>query len=328
MAYDSPTHLAFSLCPVSGLSEAALNSASLELPPRSTEKHEVQSVPELANMFSGELDLNGFSRPERTPQVFSDTSSCGDAVPQPGSSSQSSSGPFSDAQILYYTLVQNGAISSGFLAEFESLVKNVEMDATRHARNSYRDEVQSAICCTSARKPKNAQRRNTGKHSIFWLTWQHFARGVSGTSSRGHWQQVRGFLAVLSRSKTLGSDKAIGSRPVLVHSVCFIREQDWLKVGWALLTEAANFKRDNLLPVPTSILQGCLQAELLYSASFAILNRLLCSLRFPSTQLLVPQMAHFWTPHSGRSFMPSCTSLLGFEKSHTIVMEKVKTVAS
>ena len=88
--------------------------------------------------------LNGLSRPERTPQVFSDTSSCGDAVPQPGSSSQSSSGPFSDAQILYYTLVQDGAIPSGFMAEFESLVKNVEMDATRQARNSYRDEVQSA----------------------------------------------------------------------------------------------------------------------------------------------------------------------------------------
>ena len=33
----------------------------------------------------------------------------------------------------------------------------------------------------------------------------------------------RGLLAVLSRSKTLGSDKAIGSRPVVVHSVCFIR---------------------------------------------------------------------------------------------------------
>ena len=89
------------------------------------------------------------------------------------------------------------------------------------------------------------------------------------------------------RSKTLGSDKAIGSRPVVVRSVCFIREEDWLKEGWALLSEAANFKRDYLLPVPTSSLQGCLQAELLYSAGFAILNRLLCSLHFPSAQLLV-----------------------------------------
>ena len=43
--------------PVSGLSEVALNSASLDLPISSTEKH--------ASLFSGELDLNGFSRPER-----------------------------------------------------------------------------------------------------------------------------------------------------------------------------------------------------------------------------------------------------------------------
>ena len=28
--------------------------------------------------------------------------------------------------------------------------------------------------------------------------------------------------------RTLGTDKAIGSRPVVVHPVCFIREKDWL----------------------------------------------------------------------------------------------------
>ena len=68
MVNESPTHLALS----------PFIRSQNSLPPSSTEKHEVQSIPELGNLFSRELDLNGFSRPERTRQVFSDTSSCGD----------------------------------------------------------------------------------------------------------------------------------------------------------------------------------------------------------------------------------------------------------
>ena len=89
-----------------------------------------------------------------------------------------------------------------------------------------------------------------------------------------------GFTGVLSRSKTLGSDKTVGSRPVFVHAACYVRERNWLSVGWKTLSESANFDRDYLLPVRTSSLQGCLPAELLYAAGFALLNRLLCALQF------------------------------------------------
>ena len=107
-----------------------------------------------------------------------------------------------------------------------------------------------------------------------------------------------GSTGVLSRSKTLGSDRTVGSRPVFVRAACL-----------------ANFDRDHLLPVPTSSLPGCLQVELLYAAGFALLIRLLCALQFAESNRLVPQVAHFWTPHSSRSFMPSCAAALGFEKS-------------
>ena len=138
-------HPPFFVTAVSGPSEIPTDSVSIDPVLNSTEKHEVQSISELANSFSGELDFLGVSRGERPPQVVSDPSSCGDAFPQPGGSPQSSSGPFSDAQILYCTLVQDGAIPSGFLAEFGSLMRNVEMDATRQARNSHRDDEQSAL---------------------------------------------------------------------------------------------------------------------------------------------------------------------------------------
>ena len=122
----------------------------------------------------------------------------------------------------------------------------------------------------------------------------------------------RGLSGTLSRSKMLGSDKAIGSRLVVVHAACCVREKDWL-VGSAV-------RGGELLPrlfAPGAYFQSSRRKhpELLNSAGFALLNRLLCSLRFPSAPLLDPQVVHFWTPPSGRSFVPSCTEILSFENT-------------
>ena len=37
----------------------------------------------------------------------------------------------------------------------------------------------------------------------------------------------------LLRSKTLGSDKTVTSRSVVVSQVCFVKRSDWLSCGWA-----------------------------------------------------------------------------------------------
>ena len=118
----------------------------------------------------------------------------------------------------------------------------------------------------------------------------------------------RGLLAVLSRSRTLGSDKAIGSRPAVVHSVCSVWEKDWLEQGWALLSEAANFKRDYLLPMSTSSLQGCSQADR-DSEQTAVLT--------PFSVGTAPGTAAgtFLDAPFGTIIMPSCASILGFERS-------------
>ena len=126
----------------------------------------------------------------------------------------------------------------------------------------------------------------------------------------------RGLLAVLSRSKTLGSDKAIGI-PSNRGPFRSLHQGEGLverRLGSPLQRQRTSSVIISYLS-PTSTLKRCKQAELLYSTGFALLNKLLCSLHFPSTQLLVPQLAQFWTPHSRRSFLPSCTSILGFDKS-------------
>ena len=48
----------------------------------------------------------------------------------------------------------------------------------------------------------------------------------------------------LLRSKTIGSDKTVTSRNVVVSQVCFVKRSEWLSCGWALLKQHADYPRD------------------------------------------------------------------------------------
>ena len=121
--------------------------------------------------------------------------------------------------------------------------------------------------------------------------------------------------AVLSHSKTLGKDKQVQSRPVVVHGPAFLTAPDWLRVGWDLLRQIADFPRDYLLPSPSSCLRGCLRSELRYETGSAVFYRTLCLVQLPGDIRLPSFVAHYWTPHSGRAFLLSCTSALKVEKT-------------
>ena len=54
--------------------------------------------------------------------------------------------------------------------------------------------------------------------------------------------------------------------------------------------------------------------ELRYDAGFAIQNRVLSLTTCDGSRFIPPQLTGFWTPHSGRSFMPSCCAALQFTK--------------
>ena len=119
----------------------------------------------------------------------------------------------------------------------------------------------------------------------------------------------------LSPSKTLGADREVQSRLVYIDQACFIALPERLMQGWDLLTSIANFKRDYLLPSPSENFQGCIHKELRYDTAFAIQHRVLLTLTADGEQLFAPHMPQFWTPHSGRTFLPSAAAALGCDKA-------------
>ena len=123
------------------------------------------------------------------------------------------------------------------------------------------------------------------------------------------------FSAVLSRSKTIGADKSIGSRPLTIAPCCFLSQPHWMQTGFSLLQHLAPFPRDFLLPSPAANLEGAITREMRYETGYGLQNRVLLHLREGESQLHIPGTTQFWTPHSGRAFLPSATALLGFEKS-------------
>ena len=124
----------------------------------------------------------------------------------------------------------------------------------------------------------------------------------------------------------MGADKNIQSRSVVISSCCYVREPSWLQVGWKLLSRLADFDRDFLLPSPSGNLAGCLQIELRYDTGFAMMNKLLAAIPLSGDVKNQPAIAHFWTPHSGRAFMPSSTVVLGFSEEERNFLGGVQTI--
>ena len=104
-------------------------------------------------------------------------------------------------------------------------------------------------------------------------------------------------------------------RPVVVDGLAFITVPNWLRTGWDLLKSMTDFQRDFLLPTPSSCLKGCLRSDLRYDTYSALFYRTMESITLPGNLSLPPVVAHCWTPHSGRSFLPTSTASLGVEKA-------------
>ena len=126
---------------------------------------------------------------------------------------------------------------------------------------------------------------------------------------------VTGFSAQLTRSKTLGDDRTVASRPHVMDRCCYLAVAGWMQEGWRLLKDMADYPRDCLIPFPSSNGHGCRRRELSYDTASAMQNRVLRMVKSSDEFLFCPSATRFWTPHSNRTFMPSATETLGFEKS-------------
>ena len=119
-----------------------------------------------------------------------------------------------------------------------------------------------------------------------------------------------GFVAKLTRSKTIGRDRAVSMRLVVICKGAFVQSSSWMVTGWELLKQAAAFDRDCLLPSPTDGFRGCRRKELKYVIGSAVQFRVLSSLKVDGKQLFEHKVAQHWTPHSGRNYLPSATGAL------------------
>ena len=122
-------------------------------------------------------------------------------------------------------------------------------------------------------------------------------------------------VAQLTRSKTIGPDRALTRRTVVVSEVCYVRKPDWLSRGWELLQSQASYPRDYLLPMPSSNFKGCRQRELQYHTAHALQCRVLGNLTIGGEKLFDHPIGTYWSPHSGRNFLPSAATALKVEKS-------------
>ena len=123
------------------------------------------------------------------------------------------------------------------------------------------------------------------------------------------------FSATLARGKTIGEDKAIRSRPLIIDAECYLHSRCWISTGWNFPKETAGYERDYLLLSPSMNYHGVTRTELRYSIAHAMLGRVLGTLTLDGIRLFPFQIQQYWTPHSSRAFLPSATLILNFPKS-------------
>ena len=120
----------------------------------------------------------------------------------------------------------------------------------------------------------------------------------------------------LTRSKVSGPDKKLNFRLLVVHPSSCVHQKDWLVAGWNLLEKEAPYWRDYLLRAPANNYRGLRRKELSYQTAFAVQSQIISLASYRGLKIFRMSTGHFYTPHSGRNFMPSATAVLNFSRSN------------
>ena len=146
-----------------------------------------------------------------------------------------------------------------------------------------------------------------------WATlWFDDHRGITPTEVS---VSSSGLNGRLTRTKVSGPDKRHNFRLLVVHSSSYVHQKDWLVTGWRLLEKEASHLRDYLLFAPTNNFRGFKREELSYQTAFAVHSQMISLASYREMRISRMNTGHYYTPHSGRNFMPSATSVLNFARS-------------
>jgi len=122
----------------------------------------------------------------------------------------------------------------------------------------------------------------------------------------------RGLEAVLSRTKTTGPGKRVTTLPMVVGYGAFLKQPDWLEVGWRLWQEAAPYVRDYFLVKPAASLEATTPTELSYEQASRLSRAVLAGLPRDGDVLreIAEPVVGLFTQHSARCWLASMAALL------------------
>ncbi len=108
----------------------------------------------------------------------------------------------------------------------------------------------------------------------------------------------------LRRSKTTGPGKRAALRPCHLAEEAYLSRPKWFAVGQRVWDEAAPFGRDFMLCAPSSDLGEAIHREISHDEFTARMRGLIARLAIGGI-VLGERVAGWYTPHSGRNFLPS-----------------------
>lgn len=132
--------------------------------------------------------------------------------------------------------------------------------------------------------------------------------------------------AILRVTKTTGPTKRVQELPLCISEFAYIASPFWLKTGFDLLKEGADFRRDYLLPKLTADLGGFRKVMASYSDVVSYSARLRKGLKRHGTdqQQMDPILSTFWTEHSERATLPTGLALLRIPKEERDLLGRWK----
>ena len=143
-------------------------------------------------------------------------------------------------------------------------------------------------------------------------------RAILGHSSIRRSQDIKidssAFTALLTWSKTIGKDKSLHYRPIIIDAASFLYSKEWISTGWCLLSEAAPFERiTHFRHHQRTITVWCAPN---YGTQLRTRCRTgSCRRCIGGSRIFCHPVTQYCTPHSSRSFLPSATLLLDFPKN-------------
>ena len=131
-------------------------------------------------------------------------------------------------------------------------------------------------------------------------------------------------------TKTSGPGKRVQELPVCVSEYAYIWDATWLKMGFDILKEQADFERDYLIPQITPDWLGFRKKAASYHDMSIYSCHLRRALRSMTTfdALLPDGLVSFWTEHSERATLPTGLAMLGVSKPDRDLIGRWKPDAS